>query len=439
MKILVTILTYSGTNDRGKACKDTWVKTITKPHECYFYGDLKQSQSMENCWCCEPADGEDRYRLGEKTLNMFKKSLEYEWDFLYKCDDDTYLVFPRLVQMLKKYDSKKTLYIGHPVANPFCYAQGGAGYVLTRSAVEMCIQNPKPFVEDEGEDHAVGRSLIEQKIFLRHEYKFNSHTPDIVLVNQQLGIDDIIKHRRTTTHYVQPEAIYKIHARLHSVNVVYHLFCENDGVDRFNKTYNKIVRSGLIDKITSIHVNCVGSYREKISEMIQDYDKVITHQTDNDRNESDTIGIVKNIAKNHPYGNTLYLHSKGASNKFDNDHQRECIDEWVNFMEYHLIENHETCLVKLEQYSTCGCNMSDTNGTTWNIKDCWHYSGNFWWSQNDYLNEIRDCEDDYQWCESVFISDGNNKRAKHYELSCSEYVYPDILNKKIDPEKYKQN
>ena len=216
MKILTTILTCSLTQDRANACLDTWIRDIKSPHNYFFYGDELQSKTMINTWNCSPDNGERRLSLPEKTYKMLNKSLDYEWDFLFKCDDDTYAVFDKLINLLKNYNFNDDLYIGGKIVNPFAYAQGGAGYVLTRSAVEKCIDSLKYFYNNESknkraEDYSVGLALKEQEINLTHTDLLSTPSPHKAKENQSVCLDSIIKSHKITTHYVKPETMNKIY------------------------------------------------------------------------------------------------------------------------------------------------------------------------------------------------------------------------------------
>lgn len=219
MKILVSILTCSQTQMQANACFNTWVQDIKPPHDYIFYGDKRQSGFMENTWNCSPDEGEARCRLPEKTYKMLKKSLDYDWDFLFKCDDDTYLEFSRLEEFLKKYNPKEDLYIGCMIGKgikPFPYAQGGAGYALTRSSVEKCLEVLETLYDDQSrnrkaEDFSVGLSLREQGINLISSKLFNSTKPWIAKDNQSICCNAILKDNCITTHYINPETILKVH------------------------------------------------------------------------------------------------------------------------------------------------------------------------------------------------------------------------------------
>ncbi len=216
MKILTTILTCTSTQHRANACLSTWVKDIKTPHEYYFYGSKTQSEKMPKTWNCEPNDGEGRSRLPEKTYKMLIESLNHDWDFLFKCDDDTYVNFNKLVEFLETYDANDDLYLGMKIVNPFAYAQGGAGYALTRTAVKKCVESLKHFHGDESktkraEDYSVGLALKEQEINLIHTDSISTPDPATAKQNQSVCINAIIKENKITTHYVNFETMEKIY------------------------------------------------------------------------------------------------------------------------------------------------------------------------------------------------------------------------------------
>tara|TARA_B100000085_G_C18563585_1_gene520599 strand:+ start:6498 stop:7172 length:675 start_codon:yes stop_codon:yes gene_type:complete len=219
MKILTAILTCSSTQDRANTCLNTWIREIRLPHDYVFYGDESQSQSMNKTWNCSPDEGESRRGLPEKTYKMLVKSLKHEWDFLFKCDDDTYVVFDSLIEFLKNYDPSQDLYIGSELGRQG-YAQGGAGYILTRTAVKKCINSLKYLYGDKSifsgnklgaEDYSVGLALREQKINLTHTNLLSTANPTIAKENQSVCFDAIIKDNKITTHYIKPHTMDKIY------------------------------------------------------------------------------------------------------------------------------------------------------------------------------------------------------------------------------------
>ena len=221
MKILTTILTCSSTQERADACLDTWIQDIKTPHDYIFYGDKTQSQSMDRAWNCTPDDGECRSRLPEKTYKMLVKSLDYEWDFLFKCDDDTYLNFNQLVEFLQDYNASDDLYIGKQLINPFPYAQGGAGYILTRTAVQKCLKSLKYIYGDKSknknaEDYSVGLALRDQKIDLINTDLLSTPHPQKAKQDQAVCVDAINKSNKITTHYVNSDTMKTIYRSINT-------------------------------------------------------------------------------------------------------------------------------------------------------------------------------------------------------------------------------
>ena len=156
-----------------------------------------------------------------------------------------------------------------------------------------------------------------------------------------------------------------------SINIFYHVLCINDFKGRFDKTYTKIKNSGLLDRVASIHVICVGEYKAEGAEYFKKYEKVITYTDDNSSDESPTLIRLWEFCQ-HNDTNVLYLHSKGVTRAYN-----ENIEAWIDYMEYFCIEQYEKCLKALQQYDTCGVNFSH--------EPMKHYSGNFWWANGNFI------------------------------------------------------
>lgn len=63
----------------------------------------------------------------------------YEFDWLFKCDDDTYLVVERLTELIGTHDLVGNEFLKRVGRNKF--ASGGAGYLLSRRMVERLAEN----------------------------------------------------------------------------------------------------------------------------------------------------------------------------------------------------------------------------------------------------------------------------------------------------------
>lgn len=227
MNVLVGILTCEKTSSLASACLDTWIKEINPPHNFFFACSKSQVGSSNHFIDCQPDGGEKRFLLPEKVYKMFSKALDFSWDFFYKCDDDTYLNFNRYLDYIKTLDPKKDLYIGRRVNklnwNKFksnlYYAQGGAGYTLSRSSMEKCLPILKNICKDRSknmraEDYSVSYCLSKSNISLTHNPLFHTR---IAGEDQSSCEDAILKFNSCSTHYVAKETFYKIHKQLNKL------------------------------------------------------------------------------------------------------------------------------------------------------------------------------------------------------------------------------
>lgn len=188
-------------------------------------------------------------------------------------------------------------------------------------------------------------------------------------------------------------------------NIFYHCFCVNDYQQRFVKTYNKIVSSGLLQHVDSINLCCIGA-----PSFIHQLPRVkLFSQTDIFPSyEKFTLDSIVNFCKEMS-GNILYLHSKGVTRSSNN------VQDWIDLMEYFLIEKHELCLDKLKQYDVVGVNYSEEIAP--------HFSGNFWWAKAEYLKN-----------KSPVINTKND--GEFWILNTSPVKYYEVYNSKVNH--YKQ-
>lgn len=158
--------------DRLQLCEETWIPDAREAGQKYL---VIQTEAMNS---------DERLRLsGDRLLLNLPDSLaalpqhvrtwcEFmlrlpDWDYLFKCDDDTYISIPRFMA----YDLRGRDYVG-----AWCqwwgesYCHGGAGYFLSRRAATILAEN---LTEEFGaEDLLVGRTLRNAGIEPSWEGKF---------------------------------------------------------------------------------------------------------------------------------------------------------------------------------------------------------------------------------------------------------------------------
>ena len=158
--------------------------------------------------------------------------------------------------------------------------------------------------------------------------------------------------------------------------IFYHMYCVNDCLERFDRTYNKLVKSCLLDEVGVVHLIMVGKDRFKFKEEIEKkmYVNILISAFEEDCSETRTLELIWSVCATHHYDdfNILYLHSKGVTRG-----QNDNISDWIDYMEYFCIDKWKDCIEALDTHDTCGVNLQE--------EPMKHYSGNFWWTNSNYI------------------------------------------------------
>jgi hypothetical protein len=94
--------------------------------------------------------------LPQRTLWFCRWALmQQDWDYLFKCDDDTYVCAERLAS----YDTQGRAYIGAEWEPGVGYGSGGAGYFMSRQAAAIVAERLTMLTGSE--DLLVGQVLRE--------------------------------------------------------------------------------------------------------------------------------------------------------------------------------------------------------------------------------------------------------------------------------------
>lgn len=181
MRILVAVTSCHAHVERRRAVLGTWFSDeIQSPagwtidarlflglppvHEVYIPSNDARIVVLE---CLD-----DYRNLSLKTRALVKFAIYYEYDFLFKCDDDTYVRLERLIFS----DFGRADYIGS-VAGRFC--AGGAGYWISRRAMHIVEQG---IIRPTGaEDDAVGTALAAKGILPIHDPRYQQGTAGATL------------------------------------------------------------------------------------------------------------------------------------------------------------------------------------------------------------------------------------------------------------------
>lgn len=165
--VIVGALSGDDYQDRRRRCLETWIPDLE------FRGVRTVFLRGENC-------SGDQYNvrlpvfdhletLSLKTRAFCRWALEQrDWDYLFKCDDDTLIHPARFAAFLPTLSAD---YLGgrcRRAESP--YASGGAGYFLSRAAAQIVAAADLPAAY--GEDRLVGAALAAAGIPLTADQRF---------------------------------------------------------------------------------------------------------------------------------------------------------------------------------------------------------------------------------------------------------------------------
>jgi hypothetical protein len=207
VRILVAILSCH-TNGHGQnwgsalreAQRDTWLCDAVVDHR-YFMGRGEGPAMTDEVWLDVPDDYDS---LPIKSLALIAWAYAHDYDFLFKCDDDTYCRMDRL--LLSGFEAHD--YSGFRKISPWFgwaieFAQGGAGYWLSRRAMQAVLGFAGKPCTWGPEDLNLARILAAHGIRLHHDPRYQWTMDSVPRPD-----NDII-----TAHRCTPQDFERIHSQ----------------------------------------------------------------------------------------------------------------------------------------------------------------------------------------------------------------------------------
>lgn len=155
-RILIGICSCRHYREKRQAVRETWLSRPMRDIEALFFVGSGTQQCLD-----EPdtvfLEAPDSYEeLPAKVVAFFVYALEnHEFDWLFKCDDDTYVALDRLHDLTVGDHA----IVGNPFLKRSGYPSGGAGYMLSREIVE-CIARGEPLATSGAEDIIIGTAAL---------------------------------------------------------------------------------------------------------------------------------------------------------------------------------------------------------------------------------------------------------------------------------------
>jgi hypothetical protein len=165
MQVCIIITSAHCHAKRREAVRRTWLKRLPSNMTATFIvGDGPSNDEPDVLQVAAP---DDYGSLWVKVREAFRYSLRFDqpdYDYLFKCDDDTYVVPERIESAITEVKPGRLgQYIGRLCGHNSDYCQGGAGYLLSRWLVGKLATAPDCPDPLWGEDGWVGchaRSLV---------------------------------------------------------------------------------------------------------------------------------------------------------------------------------------------------------------------------------------------------------------------------------------
>ena len=149
-RIIIGALSGWKYHERRARCLTTWMADGEQVaiRSVFLLGcpTLVEPELTGPHYLCLPCP-DDYPSLPLRTWNFCRWAMgQPDWDYLLKCDDDSFVCIPRLVV----YDCQERPYIGAEWKKGVDYGSGGAGYLIDRKAAAIVAEQsaPGPGAED---------------------------------------------------------------------------------------------------------------------------------------------------------------------------------------------------------------------------------------------------------------------------------------------------
>ena len=153
-RILVGICSCHQHAERREAVRKTWLRELPEQLTAVFF--VGQGGACPEPGVVRLPVPDDYGSLSTKVLSFYRYALQhYDFDYLFKCDDDTYVHPERLLAL----PSPDVDFVGSSQLPQERYASGGAGYLLSRRLLKAITRDAVP--NQSSEDVIFSRRALE--------------------------------------------------------------------------------------------------------------------------------------------------------------------------------------------------------------------------------------------------------------------------------------
>jgi hypothetical protein len=140
--VLFMVFTGTGRAEREDWGYKTWLKRLPRD-SLVFYSDFNCTKVPN---CVNVGGAEQGRAMKNKVISAFKHAYEHysQKKWFIKLDDDSFIVYPRLLAQLSRFDWQQPHYMGKHHNNwGDIYCEGGAGYVYSIGMLNAMMPNSK--------------------------------------------------------------------------------------------------------------------------------------------------------------------------------------------------------------------------------------------------------------------------------------------------------
>lgn len=172
MKILIAVTNCWMFRKRQEVIRNTWLKNVPSCFDVRFFLGVGPNQKPEQLKSdevfCQVDDGYNGLPAKTRAMARFARDNGYDW--MFKCDDDTYVQLDRLAKAVQELMGDYVGRLRGPSGNyPAPYASGFS-YWLSRRAFSI-IADAK-LTEDVAEDRWVGNTLHNHHMGCAPDYRY---------------------------------------------------------------------------------------------------------------------------------------------------------------------------------------------------------------------------------------------------------------------------
>lgn len=189
-------------------------------------------------------------------------------------------------------------------------------------------------------------------------------------------------------------------------------------MDVFREQFDLLHSSGLYSKCNKLLIY-ISLYDNNptLDIKIEEYDpdgKFLIFKSEDNLKEVFALNDFRNHIEDESY--MFYFHSKGVSYiPADNVEDKTFTykQSWRNILNFYTISKWKISLELLKKYDVVGCFL-----TRWPV---YHFSGNFWWANINYVKDIPNCKNFYLAPE-MFIGEHYNNNFICLTTNLSSHV-----------------